>query len=227
MIVVKQLSYRYALRTLNSDRKRLVLISSRRGLPRCTAGYNERPARCIVTHVSFQVRFDPAVLLDWLISPETSFLPYLTLVLRVAVADWPGFAARVSGAFLAAPENDCDLRLPFGTGGEEEEEELVLSDEEAEQLGRTMGCLSGLLASARVLRKNGLVPYDIAPLLKRIGQVVSLYEECGDACREEEQGGDFGGNSMEGVGGDEETAFAVDDIHFSPARRKDKSRQSS
>lgn len=64
---------------------------------------------------------------------------------------------------------------------EGEEEELVLSEEEADRLGKVVSCLSGLVASARGLEKNGLVPYSLAPLLRRIDQVVSLYEDCGDA----------------------------------------------
>lgn len=161
-----------------------------------------------------QVRFDSGVLLDWLISPETSFLPYLTLLLRLAVVEWSEFAARVSCAGYVAPSKVCsDLHAPDGvedseegfvlvdpgeelvtTNSEEElvledsEEELVLTEEEAERLGRTVSCLSGLVASVRGLERNGLMPFNLSPLLRRIGQVVSLYEECccDDAPEEEE-----------------------------------------
>ncbi|CAN0446179.1 unnamed protein product, partial [Ectocarpus sp. 8 AP-2014] len=39
----------------------------------------------------FEVRFDSGVLLDWLTSPETAFLQYLTMLLRFAVAEWSDF----------------------------------------------------------------------------------------------------------------------------------------
>lgn len=137
-----------------------------------------------------QVRFDSGVLLDWLISPETNFLQYLTMLLRLALVEWPDFAARVSCARVVALENGEDTCAPAGklegTEGEEEKE-LVLSDEEAGRLGQAVSCLSGLVASARSLEKKGLAPYNLAPLLRRIDQVVSLYEECGDAEEGEEE----------------------------------------
>lgn len=149
----------------------------------------------------FQVRFDSGVLLDWLISPETRFLQYLTMLLRLAVAEWSDFAVRVSFARASVLESVCGVGKPAARAEErdkiggkereeegEEEEELVLSEEEAEQLGKVVSCLSGLVASARGLEKNGLVPYSLAPLLRRIDQVVSLYEDCGDA--DEGEGGD-------------------------------------
>ena len=169
------------------------------------------------------MRFDSRVLLDWLISPETSFLQYLTLLLRLAVVEWSEFAARVSSAGYVAPPKTCsDSRAPHGLEGSEDElvsrdseeelvlgdaeenlvlkdseeelvledseEELVLSEEEAERLGRTVSCLSGLVASVRGLERNGLMPFKLSPLLRRIGQVVSLYEECfcDDASEEED-----------------------------------------
>ncbi|CAM9492111.1 unnamed protein product [Ectocarpus sp. 13 AM-2016] len=140
----------------------------------------------------FEVRFDSGVLLDWLTSPETAFLQYLTMLLRFAVAEWSDFAARVSCARVVALEDGVDAvqKTEDEKEMEEEEEEeegLVLSEEEANRLGRAMSCLSGLVASARALDRNGLVPYNIAPLLRRIDQVVSLYEECGDAEQEEEE----------------------------------------
>lgn len=196
-----------------------------------------------------QVRFDSRVLLDWLISPETSFLPYLTLLLRLAVLEWSEFAAGVSSAgYVALPKKRCDSHAPHGLEGSEDklvvrdseeelvlgdseeelvsevskeelvledsdekvvlkvpkeklvledseeklvlkdseeelvledsEQELVLSEEEAERLGRTVSCLSGLVTSVRGLERNGLMPFNLSPLLRRIGQVVSLYEEC-------------------------------------------------
>ncbi|CAN0028584.1 unnamed protein product, partial [Hapterophycus canaliculatus] len=136
-----------------------------------------------------EVRFESGLLLDWLISPETSFLRYVTMLLRFAVAEWPQFAARVAGASVAISESRAHMRTSMkcleeneGEGEEEEEEEeLFLSEEEADRLGKSVSCLSGLLTSARALEKNGLVPYNLAPLLRRIGQVVSLYEDCGDA----------------------------------------------
>ncbi|CAN0463837.1 unnamed protein product [Ectocarpus sp. 12 AP-2014] len=139
----------------------------------------------------FEVRFDSGVLLDWLTSPETAFLQYLTMLLRFAVAEWSDFAARVSCARVVALEDRVDAVQNTEDEKEveeeeEEKEELVLSEEEANRLGRAMSCLSGLVASARALDRNGLVPYNIAPLLRRIDQVVSLYEECGDAEQEEE-----------------------------------------
>lgn len=137
-----------------------------------------------------QVRFDPGVLLDWLISPETRFLQYLTMLLRLAVAEWSEFAVRVSCARESEPRV-CGVGAPTRIKEqekwegreteEEEEEELVLSEEEAARLGRVVSCLSGLVGSARGLEKSGLVPYSLAPLLRRIDQVVSLYEDCGDA----------------------------------------------
>ncbi|CAM9334702.1 unnamed protein product [Ectocarpus sp. 4 AP-2014] len=139
----------------------------------------------------FEVRFDSGVLLDWLTSPETAFLQYLTMLLRFAVAEWSDFAARVSCARVVALEDGVDAVQNTEDEKEmeeeeEEKEELVLSEEEANRLGRAMSCLSGLVASARALDRNGLVPYNISPLLRRIDQVVSLYEECGDAEQEEE-----------------------------------------
>lgn len=131
-----------------------------------------------------QVRFDSGVLLDWLISPETNFLQYLTMVLRLALAEWSEFATRVSCAKDVALENEGDASVPAGRIEDEEgkeEEELILSEEEAGRLGQAVSCLSGLVASARGLEKNGLAPYNLAPLLRRIDQVVSLYEDCGDA----------------------------------------------
>ena len=139
-----------------------------------------------------QVQFDSGVLLDWLISPETSFLQYLTMLLRLAVAEWSDFAVRLSCARVVAPENGADLGINVSGGvqgqegvqeeeEEEEEEELVLSEEEAGRLGNVVSCLSDLVTSARALEKSGLVPYNLAPLLRRIDQVVLLYEECGDA----------------------------------------------
>lgn len=138
------------------------------------------------------MRFDSGVLLDWLTSPETAFLQYLTMLLRFAVAEWSDFATRVSCARVVALEDGVDVvqnaedEEKEMEEEEEEKEELVLSEEEATRLGRAMSCLSGLVASARALDRNGLVPYNIAPLLRRIDQVVSLYEECGDAEQEEE-----------------------------------------
>ncbi|CAN0547658.1 unnamed protein product, partial [Ectocarpus sp. 8 AP-2014] len=138
-----------------------------------------------------QVRFDSGVLLDWLTSPETAFLQYLTMLLRFAVAEWSDFAIRVSCAKGVAVEDGVDAVQNTEDEiemeeEEEEKEELVLSEEEANRLGRAMSCLGGLVASARALDRNGLVPYNITPLLRRIDQVVSLYEECGDAEQEEE-----------------------------------------
>ncbi|CAM9444884.1 unnamed protein product [Ectocarpus fasciculatus] len=141
----------------------------------------------------FEVRFDSGVLLDWLTSPETAFLQYLTMLLRFAVAEWSDFATRVSCARAVAHKDEVDVVAQNVDdeeemeAEEEEKEELVLSEEEADRLGRAMSCLSGLNASARALDKSGLVPYNIAPLLRRIDQVVSLYEECGDAEQDEEQ----------------------------------------
>ncbi|CAM9492998.1 unnamed protein product [Scytosiphon promiscuus] len=137
-----------------------------------------------------EVRFDSGVLLDWLISPETSFLRYLTMLLRFAVAEWPHFAARVSCAKVVTLQTGAQIasfvkHVEGGQGEEEEkeeeEEELVLSEEEADRLGKSVSCLNGLVTSARALEKSGLVPYNLAPLLRRIDQVVSLYEDCGDA----------------------------------------------
>lgn len=132
-----------------------------------------------------QVRFDSGVFLDWLISPETNFLRYLTMLLRFAVAEWPEFATRVSCARIVTVEaraRTSSLMKDFEEEEEKEgEEELVLSGEEADRLGKSVSCLSGLVTSARTLEKNGLVPYNLAPLLRRIDQVVSLYEDCGDA----------------------------------------------
>lgn len=139
------------------------------------------------------MHFDAGVLLDWLISPETSFLEYLTMLLRLAVAEWSDFAVRVSCARVVAPENGPEerIRVPGGVQDqgineneeeeEEEEDELVLSEEEAGRLGKAVSCLSGLVTRARVLEKRGLVPYNLSPLLRRIDQVVLLYEDCGDA----------------------------------------------
>ena len=147
----------------------------------------------------YQVRFDSGVLLDWLISPETRFLQYLTMLLRLAAAEWSDFAVRVSCARVGVLESVC-VSAAIGveerekTKEEEEEEEeqeeeqLVLSEEEAGRLGRVVSCLSGLVASARSLEKNGLVPYSLTPLLARIDQVVSVYEDCGDADEVEEDG---------------------------------------
>lgn len=146
------------------------------------------------------MRFDSGVLLDWLISPETRFLQYLTMLLRLAVAEWSDFAVRVSCARSSVAESVCAASATAraeerdkvnGTEKEmeeEEEEEMVLNEEEADRLGKVVSCLGGLVASARGLEKNGLVPYSLAPLLRRIDQVVSLYEDCGDA--EEGEGDD-------------------------------------
>lgn len=155
--------------------------------------YSRRFALSLRKIENDQVRFDSGVLLDWLISPETKFLQYITMLLRLAVAEWSDFAVRVSCARVSAPERLCRVGAPDvgvekqETMEEEEEEELVLSKEEAGRLGKVVSCLSGLVASARGLEKSGLVPYRLAPLLRRIDQVVSLYEDCGDA---EEEGGD-------------------------------------
>ena len=181
--------------------------------------YSRRPWACVYLATSSdaqlsppsyvnQVRFDSGVLLDWLISPETSFLPYLTLLLRLAVVEWSEFAARVSCAGYVGPQKRSDWHAPNGVEGseaesvledseeklvledseeklvsEDSEEELVLTEEEAERLGRTVSCLSGLVASVSSLERNGLMPFNLSPLLRRIGQVVSLYEEscCDDA----------------------------------------------
>lgn len=144
------------------------------------------------------MRFDPGVLLDWLISPETTFLRYLTLLLRVAVAEWPEFAANVSGASLSTAGIDGSERAVGGMVDENEEEELVLSEEEAERLSSVVSCLSGLVSIARGLERNGLVPYNVAPLLRRIEQVVLLYEDCGDA---HEEGKDLHEMCVDSTGG--------------------------
>lgn len=121
--------------------------------------------------------FDSGVLLDWLISPETSFLQYLTLFLRFAVAEWSDFATLMSGVSLLPVEGDgsCDATANG------DEQELVLSEEEARRLAKAISCLSGLAASARGLEKRRLLPYNLTPLLKRIDEIVELYEQCGDA----------------------------------------------
>lgn len=124
------------------------------------------------------------MLLDWLISPETKFLRYLTLLLRVAVAEWPEFAANVSGASLSVAGIDGSEGVRGGMEDEDNQEELVLSEEEAERLSSVASCLSGLVSTARGLERSGLVPYNVAPLLRRIEQVVLLYEDCGDAHEE-------------------------------------------
>ena len=135
-----------------------------------------------------QVRFDSGVLLDWLISPETRLLQYLTMLLRLAVAEWSDFAVRVSCAKFRASAFEGVYAVGIAAREEErdemegkEEEELVLSEEEADRLGKVVSCLSRLVASARGLEKKGLVPYSLAPLLRRIDEVISLYEDCGDA----------------------------------------------
>lgn len=154
------------------------------------------PPPPFASHVHTQVRFDSGVLLDWLISPETSFLPYITRFLRVSVAEWSDFAARVSGASLASLGSDRCSGGPASTNNEEEgegEEELVLSEAEAERLNRVMSCLSELLAIARALQIKGLAPYNLAPLLRRIEQIVLLYEDCGDAENESDTCSDSSG----------------------------------
>eukprot|EP00903_Cladosiphon_okamuranus_P010050 g9529.t1 len=149
-----------------------------------------------------EVRFDSGVLLDWLISPETRFLQYLTMLLRLAVAEWSDFAVRVScatssmaGSVCAASSTARAEEREKAKAKEEEdgEEELVLSEEEADRLGKVVSCLGGLVARARGLEKNGLMPYSLAPLLRRIDQVVSLYEDCGDA-----EEGEGNGDSLHG-----------------------------
>lgn len=132
-----------------------------------------------------QVRFDSGVLLDWVISPETCFLRYITILLRLSVSEWPEFAARVSGARFDKFKADSQPGPSCSHGGDGEEE-LVLSEDEAEQLGSVMSCLSSLATSARGLEGKGLAPFNLAPLLKRIDQLVSLYEDCGDARSEED-----------------------------------------
>lgn len=113
------------------------------------------------------------------------------MLLRLALAEWSDFATRVSCARIVAIEDSEDACVvAAGEIDEEEgkeEEELILSEEEAGRLGQAVSCLSTLVASARGLEKNGLSPYNLAPLLRRIDQVVSLYEDCGDA---EEEGSD-------------------------------------
>lgn len=124
------------------------------------------------------------MLLDWLISPETNFLCYLTLLLRFAVAEWGDFVTRVCGASTSLPHDSKSpplKREDEGEGDENEEpdgEEIVLSDEETERFGRVMTCLADLVSSVRGLEKNGLLPYDLSPLLKRLDQVMELYEQC-------------------------------------------------
>lgn len=126
------------------------------------------------------------------------------MVLRVAVAEWPDFAARVSGASLAAARKNKEPFLAR-KNTENEEEELLLSDEEAERLGRAASCLSRLASSAKGLASTGLLPYNLSPLLKRIDQVVSLYESCGDAEEEETENegclASGGGKRCSGEGG--------------------------
>lgn len=124
--------------------------------------------------------FDCEVLLDWLISPETCFLQYLTLFLRLAVAEWSDFATRMSGISHLQVEGGGDFDA-MATGDEQDERELVLSEEEAELLAKAISCLSGLADSARGLEKRQLLPYNLTPLLNRIDQIVELYEQCGDA----------------------------------------------
>lgn len=145
-----------------------------------------------------QVRFDSAVLLDWIISPETCFLRYITILLRLAVSEWPEFAARVSGARFDKFTADSQPG-PYCSHEGDVEEELVLSEDEAEQLGSVMSCLSSLATSARGLEGKGLVPFNVAPLLKRIYQIVALYEDCGDAQTEEDCDGTSGIESIDGV----------------------------
>lgn len=112
------------------------------------------------------------------------------MLLRLALAEWSDFATRVCCARIVALENREDTSVVAAGKLEEEEgkevEEFVLSEEEAGRLGQAVSCLSGLVASARGLEKNGLAPYNLAPLLRRIDQVVSLYEDCGDAEEGEE-----------------------------------------
>lgn len=147
---------------------------------------NGIPPFKILTH--FQVRFDSGVLLDWIISPETCFLRYITVLLRLAASEWPEFAARVSGASFDKFKADSQIGPSCSDGGDgvDGEEELVLSEDEAEQLGSVMSCLSSLATSARGVEEKGLAPFNVAPLLKRIDQIVSLYEDCGDAQTEED-----------------------------------------
>lgn len=126
-----------------------------------------------------QVGFDSGVLMDWLISPETRFLTYLTFFLRFAIAEWSDFAAHVSGSSLSHVGYDDITLCP--TEDNEDDEVLILSEGEAERLGRAMLCLTKLATNARDLEKRRLLPYNLAPLLKRIDELVNLYERCGDA----------------------------------------------
>lgn len=66
-------------------------------------------------------------------------------------------------------------------GDSGDDDELVLSEEQAERLARAISCLSGLAASVRGLQSSRLLPYNPAPLLRRIDEIVELYEQCGDA----------------------------------------------
>lgn len=146
---------------------------------------------CVLHACHLQLRYDADILLDWLVSPETCFLPYMTLLLRTAVANWSEFAARVSGARPIIDGNgteegreddDDDYHNDGNDDDDDREDALVLSDEQAERLGMVMSCLSELVANLRALQKKALVPYNVTPLLRRMAQVVELYEECGDAC---------------------------------------------
>lgn len=169
------------------------LIEFRRICPRVCA------LRCAPL---LQVSFDSRLLLDWLISPETSFLAYLTLVLRLALADWPDFVVHVSSSGSSLPlldktgiigitarDMEGEANDDAGDAGnsdddddeEEDEEAIVLSEEGTVRLTRVVDCLAALATSARGLEKRGLLPYDLSPMLKRIKQVQDLFEECESA----------------------------------------------
>ncbi|CAM9895209.1 unnamed protein product [Choristocarpus tenellus] len=111
-----------------------------------------------------EVGFDHELLLDWLISPETRFLTYLTGFLKMVVGDWPGFVVHTVG--VAIPPND------------EGDEEVVLSGMEAEGVSKVMSCLAGLSSSAGRLQGRGLTPFNLMPLLQRMDRVLELFDEC-------------------------------------------------
>ncbi|CAM9488646.1 unnamed protein product [Discosporangium mesarthrocarpum] len=127
-----------------------------------------------------EVGFDHSLLLDWVISPETSFLTYLTQLLRVAVRDWSSFVLHTAGVRLPLGQQRNDDR-----DREKEEEEVILSGAEADRVNGLMTCLEALFTSAKSLEERGLTPFGLSPLLRRMACVLRMYEGCSEEMVEE------------------------------------------